>query len=192
MSTTTRARQTGGGRVTAPRGGGGPQAAFACLAVLAAVLLIMEACTAGASSTTSTAKTYPVKTPIKHVIVIMQENRSFDTYFGTFPGADGLPRDGSLWHVPRCRRPAPRRQQALHDLQSRSADVAVRLPLPQPHRQKRRRTPRRSECRRRHQRWPDEWVPGRGREGTAWLRQSQRPRVHQRHRAGRHGLSRRP
>jgi phospholipase C len=29
---------------------------------------------------------------IKHVIVIMQENRSFDQYFGTYPGADGLPR----------------------------------------------------------------------------------------------------
>jgi phospholipase C len=29
---------------------------------------------------------------IKHVIVIMQENRSFDSYFGTYPGADGLPR----------------------------------------------------------------------------------------------------
>jgi phospholipase C len=28
---------------------------------------------------------------IKHVVVIMQENRSFDSYFGTFPGADGLP-----------------------------------------------------------------------------------------------------
>ena len=29
---------------------------------------------------------------IKHVVVIMQENRSFDTYFGTYPGADGIPR----------------------------------------------------------------------------------------------------
>ena len=29
--------------------------------------------------------------PIQHVIVIMQENRSFDSYFGTFPGADGIP-----------------------------------------------------------------------------------------------------
>jgi phospholipase C len=28
---------------------------------------------------------------IKHVIVIMQENRSFDHYFGTFPGAAGIP-----------------------------------------------------------------------------------------------------
>ena len=31
---------------------------------------------------------------IKHVIIVMQENRSFDSYFGTFPGADGIPTDG--------------------------------------------------------------------------------------------------
>jgi phospholipase C len=28
---------------------------------------------------------------IQHVVIIMQENRSFDSYFGTFPGADGIP-----------------------------------------------------------------------------------------------------
>ena len=28
---------------------------------------------------------------IAHVIIIMQENRSFDSYFGTFPGANGIP-----------------------------------------------------------------------------------------------------
>ncbi len=28
---------------------------------------------------------------IKHIVVIMQENWSFDSYFGTFPGADGIP-----------------------------------------------------------------------------------------------------
>src|SRR5581483_638772 len=35
---------------------------------------------------------------IKHVVVIMQENRSFDSYFGTYPGVDGLARnaDGSF------------------------------------------------------------------------------------------------
>ena len=32
-----------------------------------------------------------VKDKIKHIVVIMQENRSFDTYFGTYPGADGIP-----------------------------------------------------------------------------------------------------
>jgi phospholipase C len=29
---------------------------------------------------------------IRHVVIVMQENRSFDSYFGTYPGADGLPR----------------------------------------------------------------------------------------------------
>ncbi len=29
---------------------------------------------------------------IKHVIIVMQENRSFDSYFGTYPGVDGIPR----------------------------------------------------------------------------------------------------
>jgi phospholipase C len=33
---------------------------------------------------------------IKHVIVIMQENRSFDSYFGTFPGADGIAMVGGV------------------------------------------------------------------------------------------------
>lgn len=28
---------------------------------------------------------------IRHVVVVMQENRSFDQYFGTYPGADGIP-----------------------------------------------------------------------------------------------------
>ena len=28
---------------------------------------------------------------IKHVIIIMQENRSYDSYFGTYPGGDGIP-----------------------------------------------------------------------------------------------------
>lgn len=33
---------------------------------------------------------------IKHVIVIMQENRSFDSYFGTYPGANGIPMHGRV------------------------------------------------------------------------------------------------
>ncbi len=54
--------------------------------------LIVAAC---ASGTSAVNKTYPIKTPIKHIIIIMQENRSFDSYFGTYPGADGLPRNAS-------------------------------------------------------------------------------------------------
>ena len=36
------------------------------------------------------------KTPINHIIVISQGKRSFDNYFGTFPGANGLPRNLSI------------------------------------------------------------------------------------------------
>jgi len=33
----------------------------------------------------------PTKTPIQHFVVLLQENHSFDNYFGTYPGADGFP-----------------------------------------------------------------------------------------------------
>ena len=36
---------------------------------------------------------------IQHVVVIMQENRSFDHYFGVFPGVDGLPRQNGQFSV---------------------------------------------------------------------------------------------
>lgn len=32
-------------------------------------------------------------TPIKHFIFLMQENHSYDNYFGTYPGGDGIPAD---------------------------------------------------------------------------------------------------
>jgi phospholipase C len=35
----------------------------------------------------------PVTSPIKHIVVIMQENRSFDNYFGTYPGSNGIPKN---------------------------------------------------------------------------------------------------
>ncbi len=31
------------------------------------------------------------RTPIQHFIVLMQQNHTFDNYFGTYPGADGIP-----------------------------------------------------------------------------------------------------
>ncbi len=36
---------------------------------------------------------------IKHVIIVMQENRSFDSYFGTYPGADGIPMSNGVPQV---------------------------------------------------------------------------------------------
>ncbi len=45
---------------------------------------------AAALPATATARTAPA-TPIRHIVVLMQENHSFDNYFGTYPGADGIP-----------------------------------------------------------------------------------------------------
>jgi phospholipase C len=33
---------------------------------------------------------FPTATPIKHLVVIFQENVSFDHYFGTYPNAQNL------------------------------------------------------------------------------------------------------
>jgi phospholipase C/LysM repeat protein len=51
-----------------------------------------ESSTTGHGASPSTAATLDdARNKIQHVIVIMQENRSFDSYFGTYPGADGIP-----------------------------------------------------------------------------------------------------
>ena len=56
-------------------------------AVALAGALMLTACSVGASAPQGPRGMHK----IKHVIVVMQENRSFDTYFGTYPGADGIP-----------------------------------------------------------------------------------------------------
>jgi phospholipase C len=58
---------------------------------------------------------------IRHVVIIMQENRSFDSYFGTYPGADGIPmKDG----VPTVCNPDPKTHvcvKPFHDTSDRNA-----------------------------------------------------------------------
>jgi phospholipase C len=81
---------------------------------LVIVAMIAAACSAASSETGSPASSpagpsgSPSPSPgpeltklekarlnIKHLVFIVQENRSFDHYFGTFPGAEGIPmRDG--------------------------------------------------------------------------------------------------
>ena len=55
-----------------------------------ALALALVACQ-GSSTSSRAPSLADARRHIKHVVVIMQENRSFDTYFGTYPGADGLP-----------------------------------------------------------------------------------------------------
>ena len=62
----------------------------------AAVCLALAGLTIGTSVAQPSAKAAALphkknSTPIQHVVIIMQENRSFDSYFGTFPGANGPP-----------------------------------------------------------------------------------------------------
>lgn len=35
-------------------------------------------------------------TPIQHIVIVMQQNHTFDNYFGTYPGANGPPSDACL------------------------------------------------------------------------------------------------
>ncbi len=80
----------------------------ACSANLAELAPTSSASPTSASATPSEATASPTSTPgapvfpipampsgldkINHFVFIMQENRSFDSYFGTYPGADGLPK----------------------------------------------------------------------------------------------------
>ena len=64
------------------------------------LVLLAAACTSASHPTAATAPSTATGTAttsepgiqkIKHVVIIMQENRSFDSFFGTYPGADGIP-----------------------------------------------------------------------------------------------------
>ena len=75
---------------------------------------------------------------IRHVVMIVQENRSFDSYFGTYPGADGIPAKRRKVHR------VPARPGAWHLRPAVSRLVA----------RQRRRPARARRCRGRHRRWP--------------------------------------
>jgi phospholipase C len=78
------------------------------------LLLFMAGCVqsqSGLSSTSNITTTLPssVEKPIslsnegihkiQHIIIIVQENRAFDHYFGTYPGADGIPMNNGTFAV---------------------------------------------------------------------------------------------
>ena len=64
-------------------------AAFGAIAAGALVVASLQG--AGPAPTPSPAASADGIHKIRHIVIIMQENRSFDTYFGTYPGADGIP-----------------------------------------------------------------------------------------------------
>src|SRR6266545_365505 len=108
------------------------------LAVLAAACTRSDAATEApvdsSSSAASGSSSLQGFDNLKHLIFVVQENRSFDHYFGTFPGANGIPmKDGKpAVCIPdpvlgRCVRPfheaAVVNQGGPHDLSHSKIDV---------------------------------------------------------------------
>jgi phospholipase C/LysM repeat protein len=84
----------------------------AALGMLFTMALIVNSAGAaqGPGANTPTTMLDNARNKIQHVVVIMQENRSFDQYFGTYPGADGIPmQDG----VPTACVPDPAADQCI-------------------------------------------------------------------------------
>jgi phospholipase C len=81
------------------------------VALVVASAVAIAACSSGSAPKANTPRTTVAPTAsrnihaIRHVVVIMQENRSFDTYFGVYPGADGIPTTNG---VPTACAPDPR------------------------------------------------------------------------------------
>ena len=92
--------------------------ALAAAIGLTALYMGVSTTTPGASPPLRAAVVAQPHTPIKHVVVIFKENRSFDEYFGRFPGANGAttalnskgvtvklaqtpdPLPNDVWHMP--------------------------------------------------------------------------------------------
>jgi hypothetical protein len=122
--------------------------AYCLLAAGGLLTGILAACTSavqvtgptGAPLATSAAGLHGIH-KIQHVIIVMQENRSFDSYFGTYPGADGIPMQHGVPTVcvpgPEAGASAPYRDTADISNGGRTAE----------------------ECHRRHQPRPDERLP---------------------------------
>jgi len=57
---------------------------------LVVLVAVVSAAISGAQATSAQAAV-PPRTPIKHVVTILQENHTYDNYFGKYPRGDGLP-----------------------------------------------------------------------------------------------------
>ena len=65
-------------------------AGWIALILLIAVQVGFPASAQASPADNSAAAKTKTATPIKHFVTLMQENHSFDNYFGTYPGADGI------------------------------------------------------------------------------------------------------
>ena len=92
------------------------------LSICTVALLTLASTAAAAGEADKTETT----TPIKHFVVLMQENHTFDNYFGTYPGADGVPEGTCMPRNPKkpkagCVEPFAIGGRAVVDLEHRAA-----------------------------------------------------------------------
>jgi len=73
------------------------------LLLAACVLVTLSAPVANAQSDGQSP--HHARTPIKHLVFLMQENHTFDNYFGTRPGVDGIPAGTCMPISPGTKRP---------------------------------------------------------------------------------------
>ena len=94
-----------GGRMTRPRSWRAVAGALLALSITACVgAAVAPAASISSRAVETASSAVPGIDPTRgirnldHLVFIVQENRSFDHYFGTFPGANGIPRraDGSF------------------------------------------------------------------------------------------------
>ncbi|MHB8388791.1 MAG: phospholipase C [Acidobacteriaceae bacterium] len=70
------------------------------LAMAALVFLFAPVALLSQNTAKAAAPVIPGSAKIEHVVWIIQENHSYDNYFGTFPGADGIPPSTCLPKLP--------------------------------------------------------------------------------------------
>ncbi len=84
---------------------------FAGALVAIALAVAVAPAKAGLFTALPQARRAASSNPLQHLIFIVQENRSFDHYFGTYPGADGIPSAApclpSKWYPSQCFTPYP-------------------------------------------------------------------------------------
>jgi phospholipase C len=77
-------------------GSGNRRRSVAWLALVLATLALVIAASLETFERSSAATPAEARDHLSHLIFIIQENRSFDHYFGTYPGADGIPMMGGV------------------------------------------------------------------------------------------------
>src|SRR5882724_679532 len=107
-------------------------AATASAAVLALLLGTAPAASALSTPAVAAAVPHPATTPIKHFVFLMQGGRTFDNYFGTYPGADGFPAGtcqtlGTTTQSAACVKPYPLHGKAVPTLAAGSHLIANQL-----------------------------------------------------------------